>query len=139
MNGWWPCAVWCSVWAAFRLRSRQRSSQVSCCWRDTNSQIAVLLASALALSSTAIVLEVLSKQGRLTTATGRASFAILLAQDLVVIPILMYVSILGADKGSSVLMTIALALLQATTAVALIILLARVPLRPLFRQVARTQ
>ncbi len=104
-----------------------------------NSQIAVLLASALALSSTAIVLEVLSKQGRLTTATGRASFAILLAQDLAVIPILMYVSILGADKGSSVLMTIALALLQATTAVALIILLARVLLRPLFRQVARTQ
>lgn len=100
---------------------------------------AVLLASCLALSSTAIVLEVLSNQGRLPTSTGRASFAILLGQDLAVIPILIFVSILGADKGSSVLTTIGVALLHAITAVALIVLVGRLLLRPLFRQVARTK
>jgi K+:H+ antiporter len=101
--------------------------------------IAIVLGACLALSSTAIVLEVLSSQGRLPTSAGRASFAILLAQDLAVIPILMFVSILGADKGSSVLTTIGMALLQAVAAVALIVVVGRALLRPLFRQVARTQ
>lgn len=100
---------------------------------------AIVLGSCLALSSTAIVLEVLSQQGRLTTAAGRASFAVLLAQDLAVIPILMFVSILGVDKGSDVLNTIGMALAQAVAAVALIVGLGRIVLRPIFRQVARTQ
>src|ERR1700704_6153588 len=49
---------------------------------------AIILGACLALSSTAIVLEVLSNQGRMTTGPGRASFAVLLAQDLAVVPIL---------------------------------------------------
>ena len=101
--------------------------------------IAILIGACLALSSTAIVLEVLSSQGRMPTSAGRASFAVLLAQDLAVIPILMFISILGADKGSSVLTTIGTALTNAVAAVALIVLVGRIVLRPLFRQVARTQ
>ena len=101
--------------------------------------IAIMLGACLALSSTAIVLEVLSSQGRLATSAGRASFSVLLAQDLAVIPILMFVSILGADKGSSVLASVGMALVQAITAVVLIALVGRTLLRPLFRQVARTQ
>jgi monovalent cation:H+ antiporter-2, CPA2 family len=101
--------------------------------------VAIMLGACLALSSTAIVLEVLAAQGRLATSAGRASFSVLIAQDLAVVPILMFVSILGADKGSSVFVTVTLALLQAVTAVALIVLVGRKLLRPLFRQVARTQ
>ena len=101
--------------------------------------IAIMLGACLALSSTAIVLEVLSSQSRLATSAGRASFSVLLAQDLAVIPILMFVSILGADKGSSVLASVGMALVQAITAVVLIALVGRALLRPLFRQVARTQ
>jgi K+:H+ antiporter len=101
--------------------------------------IAVVLASCLALSSTAIVLELLSNQGRLRTSAGRASFAVLLAQDLAVIPLLMFETMLGADKGSSVLTTIGMALFQAIIAVVVIVLVGRILLRPLFRQVARTQ
>ncbi|MGH8432233.1 MAG: NAD-binding protein, partial [Solimonas sp.] len=47
---------------------------------------AVIIGASLALSSTAIVVEVLSQQRRLTSATGRVSFAILLLQDLAVMP-----------------------------------------------------
>ena len=101
--------------------------------------VAIMLGACLALSSTAIVLEVLSSQGRLVTSAGRASFSVLLAQDLAVIPILMFVSILGADKGSSVLTTVGTALFHAIAAVLLIILVGRALLRPLFHQVARTQ
>ncbi len=104
-----------------------------------NAPIAILLGACLALSSTAIVLEVLSSQGRMATSTGRASFAVLLAQDIAVIPILMFVSILGGDNTGSVLSTIGTALLQAVAAVALIVVVGRAFLRPLFRHVARTQ
>ena len=44
--------------------------------------VSIILGACLALSSTAIVVEVLSNQGRLGTTAGRTSFAVLLAQDL---------------------------------------------------------
>lgn len=101
-----------------------------------NLSIAIVLGTSLSLSSTAIVLELLSSQERLTTSTGRASFSVLLAQDLAVIPILLYVSILAARSGGSALTTLATALLQAAVAVVVIVLFGRVLLRPLFRLVA---
>lgn len=101
--------------------------------------VALMIGACLALSSTAIVLEVLSLQGRLTSSAGRTSFAVLLAQDLAVIPLLMYISILGADKGSSVLGSIGVALAQAAAAVGVIVLIGRTLLRPLFRLVANAQ
>jgi CPA2 family monovalent cation:H+ antiporter-2 len=96
----------------------------------------VILGLCLALSSTAIVIEVLSGQRRLTTSTGRASFAILLAQDLAVVPLLLLVSILGARSGGSLLTGIALALAPAAIAIGLIAVIGRLLLRPLFRLVA---
>ena len=59
----------------------------------------MILGASLSLSSTAIVLELLSNQERLTTTVGRASFSVLLAQDLAVIPILMFISILAAGPA----------------------------------------
>src|SRR5262249_10922672 len=44
---------------------------------------------ALAMSSTAVVIQVLSEEKRLNTVTGRTSFAILLFQDLAVVPLLL--------------------------------------------------
>jgi CPA2 family monovalent cation:H+ antiporter-2 len=97
---------------------------------------AIVLGSSLSLSSTAIVLELLSNQERLTTGVGRASFSILLAQDLAVIPILLFISILAARSGGSVLASLATALLQAAAAIVVIVAFGRVLLRPLFRLVA---
>ena len=97
---------------------------------------AIILGGALSLSSTAIVLELLSNQERLTSNVGRASFSILLAQDLAVIPILMFISILAAGSGGSVLGSLGVALLQAAIAVSAIVVAGRVLLRPLFRLVA---
>ena len=97
---------------------------------------AIVLGASLSLSSTAIVLELLSSKGRLTTSVGRASFSVLLAQDLAVIPILLFVSILAARSGGSVLESLASALLQAAVAVTIIVTFGRALLRPLFRLVA---
>ena len=101
-----------------------------------NPPEAIVLGASLSLSSTAIVLEILSNQERLTTSVGRASFSVLLAQDLAVIPILLFVSILAARSGGSVLASLASALLQAAVAVTVIALFSRLLLRPLFRLVA---
>jgi len=98
--------------------------------------VSIILGACLALSSTAIVVEILSNQGRLATTAGRASFSVLLAQDLAVIPILLFVSILGAGAGKSVITSLVLALLNAALAVAAIVIVGRLLLRPLFRLVA---
>lgn len=100
---------------------------------------AVMLGMCLALSSTAIVVEVLAAQGRMTSGAGRASFSVLLAQDLAVIPLLFLISVLGAGAEGSVLRALALALGQAGAALAAILLFGRFLLRPLFRLVAGTQ
>jgi monovalent cation:H+ antiporter-2, CPA2 family len=99
---------------------------------------AVILGASLSFSSTAIVLELLSNQERLTTSVGRASFSVLLAQDLAVVPILLFVSIVTADHSRSIFATLASALLQAAMALAAIIAFGRLLLRPLFRLVATT-
>lgn len=100
--------------------------------------VSVILGACLALSSTAIVIEVLSNQGRLATTAGRTSFAILLAQDLAVIPVLVFVSILGSGSSSSVMSSLVLALVNATVAIGAIVIFGRLLLRPLFRLVAAT-
>jgi CPA2 family monovalent cation:H+ antiporter-2 len=100
---------------------------------------AIILGASLSLSSTAIVLEVLAHQGRLTTAVGRAAFSVLLAQDLAVIPILIFVSILGGGGQGSVLQSLGTALLQALVTVAVIAALGRLFLRPIFRFAAATK
>ncbi len=100
---------------------------------------AIIIAAALSLSSTAIVIQLLSEQKRLGGRTGRASFSILLLQDLAVIPILMMVAILGSGNEGPLLATIALSLAKAGLAIALIVLVGRFALRPLLRAVAGTR
>lgn len=59
-------------------------------WKTT---LAISLA--LALSSTAIVLQTLKEKGLLNTSLGRSSFAVLLFQDIAVIPILAFLPLLS--------------------------------------------
>ena len=100
-----------------------------------SSNAAIVLGASVSLSSTAIVLELLSNQNRLSSSVGRASFAVLLAQDIAVVPLLMFVSIAGGEAGGSVLVSLVRALVQAAAAIAVIILLGRLAMRPLFRLV----
>ncbi len=97
--------------------------------------VAIILGATLALSSTAIVVEMLSSQGRLLTGAGRASFSVLLAQDLAVVPILLFISIIGANTNETLFDSLAIALLQAALAIVFIVVVGRTLLRPLFRLV----
>ncbi|RDJ27207.1 potassium transporter TrkA [Bosea caraganae] len=99
---------------------------------------ALIIGFGLALSSTAIVVELLSARRRMTSSAGRASFAVLLCQDIAVIPLLFLISVLGAQNGGSLLAGLAQAGVQAFAAIAGIVVIGRLALRPLFRLVATT-
>ncbi|ALK08807.1 cation:proton antiporter [Blastochloris viridis] len=108
----------------------------------------LVIGACLALSSTPIVLQLLAEQRRLASVAGRTIFAVLLAQDLAVVPILFLVAVFGntaadtvtgALAGHSVLAGLLVAVLQGAVAVAVIIGFGRIILRPLFRLVALTR
>ncbi len=90
------------------------------------------------MSSTAIVIEVLAGRHRLATAAGRASLSVLLAQDLAVIPLLLFIFFFGSDLHASVWTGLALALANTALALGLIVATGRILLRPLFRMAAST-
>lgn len=105
---------------------------------------ALVAGMALALSSTAIVLPVLAERNRMGAGSGRATFSILLAQDLAVAPLLITVTVLAAlaatAEGGLHPAAIGAALLTlgpAALGIGLIVILGRLVLRPLFRSVAR--
>ena len=104
-----------------------------------------VLAMGLALSSTAVVMPVLAERGRLRGAVGRSTFAVLLAQDLAVAPILITVGVLAAlVQPGAALEPLAvgralLTLIPAAIGLALLVVLGRLVLRPMFRSVARAQ
>jgi CPA2 family monovalent cation:H+ antiporter-2 len=109
----------------------------------------LVIGACLALSSTAIVLQLLAEQKRLASHAGRSIFAVLLAQDLAVVPILFLIVVFGkaggsdaagaaATGGSDVWLGLAMALVQAAAAILLIIGFGRLVLRRLFRLVAAT-
>jgi CPA2 family monovalent cation:H+ antiporter-2 len=94
--------------------------------------LAAIIGPALAMSSTAVVVQVLSQEERLG-APVRASLAILLLQDLAAVPVLFMLSVFGASGGS-----FTWSIVEAIVVVLGLIIAGRVVLRPLFRSVART-
>jgi monovalent cation:proton antiporter-2 (CPA2) family protein len=97
---------------------------------------ALLIGPALALSSTAFVLQLLTEQKMLVTSYGRTSIAVLLFQDLAVVPLLALVSLLAMPE-LSVTADVGLALVEGLVILGLIIVGGRYFLQPVLHQVAR--
>jgi CPA2 family monovalent cation:H+ antiporter-2 len=93
----------------------------------------LLIGLALALSSTAVILERLSQRRRLNSHMGRAAFGVLLLQDLAVVPILFLVAVLGTGSVAADLIA---SLVLAAVTVGVILALGQIVLRPMFRLVA---
>ena len=106
-------------------------------WAFGNSvQASVLLGSCLALSSTAVVMQLLIEQGRFGSVVGHGSFAILLAQDIAVVPILFLVGTFGAHVDGSLLWEFSLAIAEASIAILMILGIGKLVIQPLFRFVS---
>ncbi len=95
---------------------------------------------AVALSATAIALQMLGERNDLQAPYGQRSFAILLFQDLSVVPILAVLPLLasGATVEHGSLMDRLLATGEALAGIAAVVLIGRYGLNPFFRILART-
>lgn len=105
-------------------------------------RIALVAALGLALSSTAIALQVFGERNLLPTRSGQAGFSILLFQDVAAIPILALVPLLGRISEQNVALAHTSPALQAIKTIAVIagiVLGGRLLLRPLFRWIARSK
>lgn len=100
---------------------------------------ALIVGAALSLSSTAIVMQLLIHGRRQFSAVGKTGFAILLMQDLAVVPILFMVGVIATPGSGGLAAGLAGALGKATLAIVLIYLAGRLLLRPVLRQVAQTR
>ncbi|GJW47929.1 K(+) efflux antiporter 2, chloroplastic-like protein, partial [Tanacetum coccineum] len=106
---------------------------------------AIVIGNGLALSSTAVVLQVLQERGESTSRHGRATFSVLLFQDLAVVVLLILIPLISpnSSKGGIGFFAIAealgLAAVKAVVAISAIIAGGRLLLRPIYKQIAEMQ
>jgi len=99
--------------------------------------VGVVAGMGFAMSSTAIVLATLAEKNLLPTPAGQASFAVLLAQDLAVIPLLMLLALLAPGEQGAGFDSLVAA--KAIGMVVAVIFVGRYLLRPVLRYVANTR
>ena len=105
-------------------------------------RISLVAALGLALSSTAIALQVLAERNLMRTSSGRAGFSIMLFQDVAAISILALLPLLGAAAGAGDDHSAGEVLLEALKIVGVIgaiVLGGRLLLRPLLRWIAKSR
>ncbi|OAB82045.1 potassium transporter [Wolbachia endosymbiont of Laodelphax striatellus] len=104
-----------------------------------NTNMAAVIGGGLALSSTAIVLQVLQEKGSQASQVGRLSIAVLLMQDFAVVPLIVLVPLLTGNSEHSLISSLAGSLVQAAIALVLIFVTGRLLLRPLFSVIAKME
>ena len=103
---------------------------------------ALVAALGLALSSTAIALQVMGERNLLSTSSGQAGFSILLFQDVAAIPILALIPLLGVTQEvneASSGVDIAYSAMKVIAIISGIVIGGRLLLRPIFRWIARSK
>jgi len=102
---------------------------------------AALAGLCLAMSSTAIGVQLLAERKELAQAHGRTALAVLLFQDLVAVPALAILPLLGDVRAAETAnaYTLLIGLGKVALAIGAVYLLGRYLVRPLFRYVASTQ
>ena len=105
-------------------------------WGNT-PEVSILLGGCFALSSTAIVSQMLMERNALTSIKGRTVLSILLAQDIAIVPLLVLANAFTQPHtgGSGLFMALGIAAIKAVIAITVILLLGRLFLRPLFKSV----
>jgi monovalent cation:proton antiporter-2 (CPA2) family protein len=94
---------------------------------------------ALSLSSTAVAVQLLNERGHLTRPYGQRSFAVLLAQDLAIVPALALIPALGhGESGHADWLDILAKVGGALAAITLIVLAGRYLIDPVLRRLARS-
>ncbi len=93
----------------------------------------------LALSSTAFALQILAERDEVSSEHGRASFGVLLFQDLIAVPVLALIPLFGVQHAAANARPVWQSGALVVAAVAGVIFAGRYLLRPVFRLVARAK
>jgi monovalent cation:proton antiporter-2 (CPA2) family protein len=99
---------------------------------------ALIVGFGLALSSTAFGLQILSDKGELGTGYGRSAFAILLLQDLAIVPLMALLPLL-AQQELTITQDVELATLESVVIIVGVFILGRILLRPVLQLVAESR
>ena len=100
---------------------------------------AFVVGSILALSSTAIVIRQLSETGAMKRKSGQLSVAILLFQDVAVVPLLIIIPMLALDGDSSMTSALIVAILKGVVVVTLLLFIGKWLLPKVFNIIARVR
>ncbi|WP_057830950.1 monovalent cation:proton antiporter family protein [Colwellia sp. TT2012] len=100
---------------------------------------AFVVGSILALSSTAIVIRQLSESGAMKRKSGQLSVAILLFQDVAVVPLLIVIPMLALDSQSSMVWALMLAMVKGVVVVALLLFVGKWLLPKVFNIIAQVR
>lgn len=95
----------------------------------------LVIGSALALSSTAFVLQLLTEKQQLNTSYGQQSFSILLFQDIAAIPLIAVIPLLAGNESTHYGIAYFAAIVAAFTG---LFLFSRFLIRPFFRFIVKT-
>lgn len=107
-------------------------------WMGLSLQQSVFLGFLFALSSTAIVLKMLQEQGEITTPHGRVAVAILIFQDLIVVPMMLLTPLLGGQAEDPI-QELLIMTIKVIGVVAVILLLARYVVPKILTAVVKTK
>ena len=105
-------------------------------------RVSLIAGMGLALSSTAVCLQVMAERNLMRTPSGQAAFSILLFQDVAAIPILALIPILGAYKAANAAHSdshLWLAIFKTVGTITAVIIGGRLLLQPLLRWIARSK
>jgi monovalent cation:proton antiporter-2 (CPA2) family protein len=102
-------------------------------------QASLVIGLGLSLSSTALVLQALDADGERSSAIGRTAIAILLFEDLAIVPLLLLVTLLSATGGDTGWADALRATGLGLAAILLLIAIGRYALEPMFRVLARAR
>lgn len=100
---------------------------------------AFVVGSILALSSTAIVIRQLSESGAMKRKSGQLSVAILLFQDVAVVPLLIIIPMLALDSQTSMVWALTLAMVKGVVVVALLLFVGKWLLPKIFNIIAQVR
>lgn len=100
-------------------------------------QTSVVLGLGLAMSSTAVVMQLLAERNETVAPLGRAAFAVLLCQDLAVVPLLILLGVMSSEASTPFLILLGLSIGKAVLALATLFIAGHWLMRPLFRHLSR--
>ena len=100
---------------------------------------AVALGGAVAVSSTAIIVQQLTEQSEINRTHGRVAFSVLLFQDLAFVPFLVLAGALAAGSLDFSPARVGTAVALGTVAVGFVLIVGRYALRPLFHEIAHSR